>query len=125
MFAAKFHTRSVAKIFAMAGKDLGRPIKNESLNPNKQVLGQTEEKIYNYLRTIGIPKRKAEETKAVGVLYTKYSNIPAPDMLALPKSFNPTFLEVLTYNPKRKDVNPLRVLNWLQMRTVRLTGPVA
>jgi hypothetical protein len=111
MFAAKFHTKSVAKILAIAGKDLGKPIKVKSLNSGKQVIGQTEEKIYDYLLTLGIPKRKAEETKTVGVIYTKYSDIPTPDLTTLPKNFDPSFIEVLTDNPKRKDVNPLRALN--------------
>ena len=87
MFVAKYRTNSVAKIFAIAGKDLGRPIKNEFFRTSKQTVGQTEEKIYEYLQSIGIPKRMASETKTVGVLFTKYRTIPKPDLAPLAKKF--------------------------------------
>ena len=35
MFAAKYRTRSVAKIFAKAGKDLGRPIKSNAMKQHR------------------------------------------------------------------------------------------
>lgn len=121
MFAAKFGTRNIAKVFAMAGSDLGRRIKPESIESKKAVIGQTEEKIYKYLETIGIPKKKPSDVKVTGLIYTKYNEIPAPDTAPLARSFRPSFYEVLMDNPKHKDINPPRALDWLMSRTVRLT----
>ncbi len=120
MFAAKYRTNSIAKIFAIAGKDLGKPIKSEFLRTSKQIVGQTEEKIYEYLTSIGIPKRAASTTKNVGVLYTKYRHIPKSDLAPLAKNFGVTIDEVLT-NVKPKEADPLRAMDWLMARTVRLT----
>lgn len=121
MLAAKFRTGSIAKVFAIAGKDLGKPIKKEYLKTKKTAIGQTEERIYDYLQSIGIPRRKATAQKTVGVAYTSYNDIPKPDVAPLAKNFRPTFLEVLTNNPKREDINPIESLNWLLSRTVRIT----
>ncbi len=110
MFAAKYRTNSIAKIFAIAGKDLGKPIKSEFLRTSKQIVGQTEEKIYEYLTSIGIPKRAASTTKNVGVLYTKYRHIPKSDLAPLAKNFGVTIDEVLT-NVKPKEADPLRAMD--------------
>ena len=53
MFAAKFRLTSRAKVLAKAGKDLSRPINKPK--PNKAVIGQTEEKISEDLKSRGIP----------------------------------------------------------------------
>lgn len=53
MFAAKFRLPSIARVFAKAGKDLSRPINNPK--SNKAEIGQAEEKIRDYLKSIGIP----------------------------------------------------------------------
>lgn len=121
MFAAKYRTGSIAKIFAIAGKDLSKPIKKEHLKNKKEILGQTEEKIYEYLLSIGIPRRTASEQKSIGVPFTMYKDIPKPDIAPLSKTFNPTFSEVLRDDPKRKDISPTNALNWLLSRTVRIT----
>lgn len=91
MFAAKYRLGSIAKVFAITGKDLAKVIKKESLKPKKAIIGQTEERIHEYLETLGIPKRKARDSKAVGIIYTDYSTIPSPDIKPLAKSFKPTF----------------------------------
>lgn len=111
MFAAKYGTNSVTKIFALAGRDLGRPIKSESVKNSKRVIGQTEERIYEYLQSIGIPKRRAIVTKTVGIPYSKYNEIPAPDLAPLAKSFNPTFAVTFADIPSRGDANPLRSMD--------------
>ena len=111
MFAAKYRTGSIAKIFSIAGKDLGGPIKKEHLKTKKSTVGQTEEKIYEYLQSIGIPRKKASAVKSVGVPYTSYNEIPKPDLAPLAKNFNSTFFETLTDNPKQKDINPINALN--------------
>lgn len=125
MFAAKYRTGSIAKVFSIAGKDLSKPIKKEYLKTKKAILGQTEEKIYEYLQSIGIPRREASAQKAVGVPFTSYREIPKPDVAPLSKDFNPTFSETLLDNPYpsgiRKDINPVDSLNWLLSRTVRIT----
>jgi hypothetical protein len=38
MFAAKFRLGSIAKVFALAGKDLSRPIKKDSLKMKKEII---------------------------------------------------------------------------------------
>ena len=111
MFAAKYKTHSIAKIFAKAGKDLGNPISSKALRVKKAAVGQTEERIHEYLQSIGVPKRKEGTIKTIGVPFTKYSEIPKPDVAPLAKSFDPTFMETLLDNPKRKDVNPIRALS--------------
>ena len=91
MFAAKYRLGSIAKVFAISGKDLGKTIKKESMKSNKAILGQTEERIHEYLESIGIPKRKKRDVKEIGLLYTDYSTIPSPDIKPLGKNFKPTF----------------------------------
>lgn len=44
MFAAKFRLSSIAKVFAIAGKDLKKPLRNKASLSNKSVIRQTEEK---------------------------------------------------------------------------------
>jgi hypothetical protein len=91
MFAAKYRLHSIAKVFAIAGKDLSRPIKNESLKA-KEALGQTEEKIYAYLNSIGISrKRDKKELTMSGIPFTEYNSIPRPDLAPLAKTFRPSF----------------------------------
>jgi len=91
MFAAKYRLGTIAKVFAIAGKDLAKMIKKESTNTDKAILGQTEERIHDYLDTLGIPKRNNKDTEPNGVVYTKYNAIQSPDIKPLAKSFNPTF----------------------------------
>jgi group II intron reverse transcriptase/maturase len=121
MFAAKYRTNSVAKIFAIAGKDLSRPIKKESLKSKNQIIGQTEEKIHEYLQSIGIPKRKANKMNNVGILYSKYTEIPKPDIKPLVKKSTSSYLGTVTDSSKSKDSHPLRALNWFISRTVRIS----
>lgn len=99
MFAAKYRTNSIAQIFSLAGKDLSGPINSKETKTREEAIGQTEEKIYAYLESIGIPKRKANEVKTIGIIYTDYSEIAKPDTAPLSKDFNPTFLETLWDNP--------------------------
>lgn len=102
MFAAKYRTNSIAKIFTIAGKDLSNPIKKESLKTKEQIIGQTEERIREYLESIGVPKREASEQKTLGVLYTKYNEIPKPDIAPLAKKFSISFLETVMNSSKQK-----------------------
>jgi hypothetical protein len=111
MFAAKYRTGSIAKIFAIAGKDLGRPIKSESLKTDKQTIGQTEERIYEYLESIGIPKRKASKAKTVGIAFTNYKAIPKPDIAPLAKNFQISIKEALADTPKAGQSDPLRAMD--------------
>lgn len=111
MFAAKYKTGSIAQVFSIAGKNLGRPIKKESLKTKKGTLGQTEERIYEYLKSIGIPERKIKADSSIGVVYTSYKEISLPDVAPLAKTFNPTFKETLMDQPRKKDIDPLNSLN--------------
>lgn len=111
MFAAKYRTNSIAKIFAIAGKDLSKPIKKASLKIKKQTIGQTEEKIHKNLEFIGVPKREASEQKTLGVIYTKYNEIPKPDVAPLAKKFHVSFLETVMNSSKQKEAYPLEALN--------------
>lgn len=110
MFAAKYNTHSIAQIFTIAGKDLSKPIKTEATKDKTPALGLTEEKVYEYLKTIGISKRKTSEPKSIGLVYTKYSEIPQSDVTPLYKKFDPTFLEILWNDPKHRDINPVKAL---------------
>lgn len=93
VFAAKYKLDSVAKVFARAGKDLGKPLKVSNLKEKSKVIGQTEEKIWEYLKTIGIKKntKKSKPKAQIGIPYTRYKEIPLPDLAPLSKKFNPTF----------------------------------
>jgi group II intron reverse transcriptase/maturase len=124
MFAAKFRLSSIAKVFAIAGKDLSSPISKKAANSKKAVIGQTEEKIYEYLESIGVSREKIKDkTKIrVGVSYTKFSQIPKPDLAPLKKDFNPSFDEAIKASPNFSDINPLNSLNWRVSRTVKLSG---
>lgn len=65
LFAAKFRLRSIAKVFAKAGKDLSRPIKNDATKTKKAVIGQTEAKIYEYLESIKISKKNMKDKSRI------------------------------------------------------------
>lgn len=98
MFAAKYR-KSAAKIFAKGGYDLSRPIKSDAGLDGLAVIGQTEEKIYEYLKSLGVSTWENSEVKRVGIPYSKYDEIPSPD-IAQGKSFNPTFKQIITDKPK-------------------------
>jgi len=85
LFAAKFRLPSIAKVFAKAGKDLTRPINNPK--PNKALIAQTEEKISDYLKSIGIPEDRFKDNPLIrlGLPYTKFGDIPKPDLAPLKK----------------------------------------
>jgi len=125
LFAAKFRLGSIAKVFALAGKDLSRAIKKQpikakamlkqnnqqtkdSLQMKKEIIGQTEEKILEYLKSMGISSRAPLKNKTLklGIPYTAYRTIPKPDVAPLAKNLKPTFLLVLTLSPTLKDINP-------------------
>jgi len=95
MFAAKYRTNSIAQIFNLAGKDLSSPINQRETKKREEAIGQTEEKIYSYLESIGIPRKKAKEVKTVGIIYTDYTEIPKPDVAPLSAKFNTTYQEIL------------------------------
>lgn len=91
MFAAKYKLGTMAKVFAIAGKDLSKTIGNDSVPKKSQIVGQTEDKIHQYLEGIGIKRRKSSKQEPIGVVYTKYKSISRPDIAPLAKEFNPTF----------------------------------
>lgn len=74
-------------------------------------MGQTEEKIYNYLESIGIKKKEAGEIKQTGLQYTKYNEIPKPDLAPLAKNFRTSFEVAIKDGSKNRDANPLRALD--------------
>jgi hypothetical protein len=115
MFAAKFRISSIAKVYAIAGKDLKKPFSHTQ--STKSVIGQTEERIYEYLNSLGISpeKTKYKPQIAVGLPYTKFNDIPKPDLAPLKKDFVPTFEE--TISPNSSHINPLNSLNWRVSRT--------
>jgi hypothetical protein len=99
-------------VFALAGKDLSRPIKKDSFKMKKEIIGQTEkmkkeiigqteEKILEYLKSMGISNRAPQKNKTIqlGIPYTAYRTIPKPDVAPLANNLKPTFLKVLTYSP--------------------------
>jgi hypothetical protein len=124
LFAAKFNIRSIAKVFARAGKDLSRPLQNKATKSLKSVQGQTEEKISEYFKSIGVSQGKIKDISKIGVgfPYTTFNGIPKPELAPLKKDFNPTLEETLATLPKSKQINPLNSLNWRITRTVKLSG---
>lgn len=113
MFAAKFRVSSIAKVFAITGKDLSRPLNRKDILSKKSVIGQREEKIHEYLTSIGVSASKLKDRKryVVGIPFTSFKDIPHPDLAPLKKDFNPTFMETLTSSPNNRQVNPLNSLN--------------
>ena len=97
LFAAKFRLSSIAKVFAIAGKDLSRPLNPSQMKNKKDVIGQTEEKIYESFTSIGISsdklndKKKKSGSRRVGAThpFTKYSEKPAPETLGKKISTKP------------------------------------
>jgi len=86
------------------------------------VIGQTEEKIYVYLKTIRVSPRKMKDISKIslGIPYTMFNEIPKPNLALLKKDFNSTL--ILTSLPKSRHINPLNSLNWRITRTVKLSG---
>lgn len=127
VFAAKFRLKSIAKVFAIAGKDLGKPLNNQQ-SPGKKkkkgIIGQTETKINEYLRSIGLPEKKNKKNKSptLGIPYTTYKQIPKPDLAPLRKDFSTAFLDVIQSSPTASTNDPLSSLNWRVSRTIKLTG---
>lgn len=113
LFAAKYRLGSIAKVFAIAGKDLKSPLNSKSLRTKKVTVGQTEEKIYYYLESIGIPRNKLDDrTKlSVGIPFTKYNEIPKPDLTPLTKNFSLSFIETIKHTPGASKIDPLNSLN--------------
>jgi len=113
LFAAKFRLPSIAKVFKKAGKNLSRPLNNKATKSKKSVIGQTEEKIYTYLKSIGVSQSKMKDISKikVGIPYTTFNEISKPDLAPLKKDFNPTLKETLTSTPKSRHINPLNSLN--------------
>lgn len=108
VFAAKFRQKSIAKVFAMAGKDLSKPINSKNLKYKKAIIGQTEEIINEYLRSIGISEKKIKEKKSpfLGLPYTIYKDIPKPDFAPLKKDFSLTFTDVIQSIPTSSQKEP-------------------
>lgn len=92
LFAAKFKLKTVAKVFKRAGKDLGKPLKN--------AIGITDEnlaKIADCKSESTSETKKTTKTKKTipkGVPYTKYKEIPKPDLAPLNQNFNSLTLRV-------------------------------
>jgi Type II intron maturase/Reverse transcriptase (RNA-dependent DNA polymerase) len=90
LFAAKYQLHSTAQVYAKAGKDLGKPIKETSLKEKSKVNGQ-EEKIWEYPKTTGIKQKKKKPIEHIGIPYTLYKTIPNPDIAPLSNKLIPTF----------------------------------
>jgi group II intron reverse transcriptase/maturase len=78
LFAAKYRLHTMAKIFRKAGKDLGKPLKGPSIGAN-------DEKLKHDAKAAG--GELIGEFK--GLLYTKYKQIPSPDLKPLAKGWKP------------------------------------
>lgn len=112
LFAAKFRIRSIAKVFAIAGKDLGRPINIKQLKSKKAVIGQTEDNIINYLKTIGVAESKFKKKQVtVRLPYTTFKDILKPDLAPLKKNFNSKFEDVIYSKSISSIKDPLNTLN--------------
>jgi group II intron reverse transcriptase/maturase len=73
LFAAKFRSHSISKVFAKAGKDLGKPLKAE------RPIGVTDELLANMEESVtGTSSKRRKVT--VGLPFTRYASIPRPDI---------------------------------------------
>ena len=123
LFAAKFRLSSIAKVFARVG-NLSKPINNKVTKSKKSVIGQIEEKIYAYLKTIRVSLKKMKHISKISleIPYTTFNKISKPNLALLKKDFNLTLGETLTLLPKSRHINSLNSLNWRITRTVKLFG---
>lgn len=81
MFAAKYKLRTRAKVFAIAGKDLSRAIKK----PDRTPVGKTDEEVRKDAKKAG----GMIETRVQGIPYSKYREIPLPDLKPLARNWTP------------------------------------
>lgn len=80
MFAAKYKLRTIAKVFAVAGKDLGRPIRA------KDAVGMRDDRIMEDANRPGAGPVKVQMR---GIPYSKYNHIPMPDLSPLARKSVP------------------------------------
>jgi group II intron reverse transcriptase/maturase len=73
LFAAKFRMHSISKVFAKAGKDLGKRLSST------KAIGITDEKLSEMESSMYGKSSRRTKAKA-GLPFTKYSNIPKPDI---------------------------------------------
>ena len=97
LLAAKFRMHSISKVFAKAGKDLGK-----SLGADKPI-GITDEKLSQMEESISGKPSIRRKAKA-GLPFTKYSSIPKPD------------IGVKAGKIKRHLDDPLSSLEWRSIR---------
>ena len=98
LFAAKYRTHSIAKIFAKAGKDLGQPLKAD------RPIGATDELLAKMEKSV--PGTRSKRPKiTIGLPFTRYADIPWPDIGVGIKG---------TENDHLKD--PLLALKWRSIR---------
>lgn len=81
MFAAKYKLRTRPKVFAIAGKDLSRVIKKSDRAP----VGKTDEEVRKDAEKAG----GMVETKIQGIPYSRYREIPLPDLKPLARNWTP------------------------------------
>lgn len=80
MFAAKYKLQSRAKVFAVADKDLSKPIKSSSTP-----VGMTDEKLARDAESAG----GKVKVKIRGIPYSKYNQIPKPQLSPLARNWVP------------------------------------
>nr|YP_009710020.1 hypothetical protein [Coleochaete scutata]QFU80125.1 hypothetical protein [Coleochaete scutata] len=102
LFAAKFKLRSMAKVFAIAGKDLSIPIKTKA-----GTIGTTDQELEDNIPS----KMRKTERKIKGVPFTKYKDIKGPDLKPLAKDFGKRIIFGDSTLP-----DPLISLNWRTSR---------
>nr|AZP40185.1 hypothetical protein [Ulva compressa] len=71
LFAAKYRTHSIAKVFAKAGKDLGQPLKAD------RPIGATDELLAKMEESVSGTRSKRRKI-TTGLPFTRYANIPRP-----------------------------------------------
>jgi group II intron reverse transcriptase/maturase len=105
LFAAKFKLQSMAKVFAIAGKDLSIPIKTKTNS-----IGVTDQELEDNIPS----KMRKTERKIKGVPFTKYKDIKRPDIKPLAKDFN----RRITFGDSGDSTlpDPLISLNWRTSR---------
>jgi group II intron reverse transcriptase/maturase len=81
MLSAKYKLHSSAKVFKIAGKDLSRPIKGQEkfIHIKKD---NTDPKIVK-------SQAIANDRTSIGILYTRYKDIPRPDTAPLARGWDP------------------------------------